>query len=289
VDVVRRTPDGLRLLGMTLPPHDAAQRLLAPPPLCRAVTAAADLLRLVVPVECPGCHAPDERLCARCGLRLSAPAVPVPVASVPVPVWACAAYVGPVSRCVVAWKDRGRQDLTGALGAVLARAVAAALVAAPASVPPQVSGPVLLIPVPSSTAARRARGMDVGAALAHAAARDLLRRALPAAAGPMLRQRRGVADQAGLGVASRRANVDGAFALRRGRRVGAVLAGCPVVVVDDVVTTGASAAEACRVVGEHGGRVLAVATACWTPRRASPACARLPPTWPGQTPEAGLH
>ncbi|HYJ75798.1 MAG TPA: hypothetical protein VEV65_09365 [Kineosporiaceae bacterium] len=227
-----------------------------------AARAAAALLALVVPVECPGCGAPDVRLCRRCARALTAPAVPVPTpVPVPVPVWACAPYAGGVSRSVVAWKDRGRLDLTTALGAVLARAVAEALAAAPGPLP----GRVLLVPAPSSAAARRARGTDVVAALARAAAVELRRQGLAVAVRPALRQRRRVADQAGLGAAARRANLAGALGVHPFSRSG--LRGAAVVLVDDVVTTGATAAEGCTTLAAHGAVVLAVAAACWTPRR----------------------
>jgi predicted amidophosphoribosyltransferase len=225
-----------------------------------AARAAAALLALAVPVECPGCGAADVRLCPRCARDLSAPARRLPLAT-PVPAWACAAYGGPVARCVVAWKDRGRLDLTPALGSALASAVAAAL----AEPPGPAAGRILLVPVPSSPAARRARGADVAAALARAAGTDLRRRGLAVEVRPALYQRRRVADQAGLGAAARRANLAGALGIRRTSQNR--LGGAVVVLVDDIVTTGATAAEACSVLAEHGARVVGVAAACWTPRR----------------------
>jgi predicted amidophosphoribosyltransferase len=224
--------------------------------------AAAALLALAVPVECPGCGAVDVRLCSRCGAALAAPAGRVPLtAPLPVTTWACAPYGGVVARCVVAWKDRGRLDLTTALGAALARAVDAALANAPA-VP---GGRIVLVPVPSSAAARRARGADVTAALARAARADLRRRGLVVGVRPALYQRRRVADQAGLGAGARRANLAGALGVRRTSR--SRLRTAVVVLVDDIVTTGATAAEACAVLAEQGARVVGVAAACWTPRR----------------------
>jgi orotate phosphoribosyltransferase len=62
--------------------------------------------------------------------------------------------------------------------------------------------------------------------------------------------------------------VAGAFALRRGVAAPPRLAEGPlVIVVDDVVTTGASAAEACAVLDREGVRVAGVAAVAWTPRR----------------------
>jgi predicted amidophosphoribosyltransferase len=237
------------------------------------VSAAAALLALAVPVECASCGAADVPICPGCRALLRAGPARIG-AALPVPAWAGAPYVGPVSRCVVAWKDRGRQDLTAVLAAALARAVAAALEQTPfpdAGVAGRgrPRGEVLLVPVPSSAAASRVRGADVTAALARAAARQLRSSGLRVRAHPLLRQRRPVSDQAGLGAARRRSNVDHAFGLRGGDRVRRVLAARPaVMVVDDVVTTGASAAEACRVLARSGGTVLAVAAACWTPRHA---------------------
>ena len=278
-----------------------------------------ELLGLLTPVDCAGCGAPDEALCRACAGALTGPAARVP-STVVVPVWACVPYAGPVARCVVAWKDRGRLDLTWALGATLAGSVTAALAASTRSglgseLGSELgSGPVLLVPVPSSAAATRARGEDVAVALARAAARVIERagrvergrseragrvergrseragrverfsrsglsapggRAPAVRVARLLRQLRGVRDQAELGAAGRRANTSGAFDLRPGRwatRLGGEgrPAGRVVIVVDDVITTGASADEACRVLTEHGFLVAGVATVAWTPlRRAS--------------------
>jgi predicted amidophosphoribosyltransferase len=234
-----------------------------------ALVVAARGLRalalLAVPVECGGCALPDTALCPGCRQRLTAPAVGVAVA-VPAPVYACVPYAGPVSRAVVAWKDRGRLDLTAPLAGTLARAVLATLDAAPAPAGAARLGLVLLVPVPSSAGARRARGADVAALLAARTAREVRVAGGAVRVARVLRQRRRVVDQAGLGAGARARNVSGAFAVRRGlgRRLPR---GALVVVVDDVVTTGASAAEACRVLAAEGAVVLGVAAVAWTPLR----------------------
>ncbi|WIY76544.1 ComF family protein, partial [Streptomyces anulatus] len=102
--------------------------------------------------------------------------------------------------------------------------------------------------------------------IAAAAARDLRRAGLPAQVLPLLRQRRAVADQSGLGARQRRANLAGALELTAagGRllqhglprhellRHGLLRPGV-VVLVDDLLTTGSTLAEAARAVGEAGG------------------------------------
>jgi predicted amidophosphoribosyltransferase len=234
---------------------------------CRGALHA--LWLLVLPVECPGCGRPDTALCPACRRPLAGPAVEVAAAAVPVPVRACAPYAGSVPRTVVAWKDRGRLDLTRSLAAALTTAVEASLEAAGADArgTPRFCGPVLLVPVPSSPGATRGRGADVVALLAAVAARRLRAGGSPVRTARLLRQRRRVSDQAGLGARGRAANVAGAFAVRRPplRRLPA---GARVVVVDDVVTTGASAAEAARALHRNGAVVLGVAAVAWTPLRA---------------------
>ncbi|MGW1778433.1 ComF family protein, partial [Streptomyces sp. NPDC002143] len=110
----------------------------------------------------------------------------------------------------------------------------------------QPPGGVLLVPVPSARAAVRARGHDPARRIALAAAGELRRVGVPARVAAVLRQRRAVVDQAGLDSRQRLDNLVGALGVVPG---GArVLCGGPVVLVDDLVTTGASLAEAARAV-----------------------------------------
>jgi hypothetical protein len=87
--------------------------------------------------------------------------------------------------------------------------------------------------------------------MALAAAGELRRDGTPARVAAVLRQRRAVADQAGLDARRRRENVAGALEVRAG---GArLLDGGWVVLVDDLITTGASLAEAARALRETVG------------------------------------
>lgn len=185
-------------------------------------------------------------LCPECRAALSG-AVPRRVRPVPEPrglpaVYAAAAYADAVRAALLAHKERGALALAGALGAALAGAVRAGRAGI---------GPLLLVPVPSAPWAVRARGHDPVRRIALAAAAELRRTGVPARVVPVLRQRRAVADQSGLNSRQRLVNIDGALEVVAG---GArLLAGGRVVLVDDLVTTGATLAEAARAVRERTG------------------------------------
>jgi predicted amidophosphoribosyltransferase len=106
--------------------------------------------------------------------------------------------------------------------------------------------PVLLVPVPSARGAVRARGHDPARRIALAAAGELRRTGTPARVLAVLRQRRAVADQSGLNSRQRLDNLGGALEVAAG---GArLLVGGSLVLVDDLMTTGASLTEAARAV-----------------------------------------
>ncbi|MFT2019623.1 ComF family protein [Streptomyces sp. 796.1] len=161
----------------------------------------------------------------------------------------------------------------GAYGIAEAGAGLAALVGAGV-----VKGPLLLVPMPSARRAVAARGHDPMVRIARAAARELRRQGVPARALPVLRQQRPVLDQAGLSAVQRRVNMAGALRVARGAE--RVLAGGSVVLVDDLMTTGASLAEAARVVrgvvGSPGAEAGVVLAASPGVREGGRRCAGLP-------------
>jgi predicted amidophosphoribosyltransferase len=214
-----------------------------------------ELTDLVLPGGCAGCGAPraSRRLCEACRVVLSPSAVrrvrPAPAPpGLPV-VHAALPYADEARSVLLAHKERGALPLAEPLGAALAAAVRAAAGAR--------SGPtLLLVPVPSARRSVAARGHDPVRRIARAAAVVLRRAGEAARVVPVLRQRRAVADQAELSAAGRAANVRGALETVPGSsRLLASDGPRParVVLVDDLITTGASLAEAARAVAEHTG------------------------------------
>jgi len=220
------------------------------PPSVRGLLAA--LLDLLLPGSCGGCDAPGEGWCARCATHLGPLLWPVLPGGPPVV--AAGRYRGPLRNAVIAYKERGRRDLAGALSSVLLAPLAQA------RLPLRSTGAIWLVPAPSRPAAARARGGDHVVRLCRQLARSDSRHRVA----PALRLGRRARDSVGLDAAARAANLAGR--LRVDARALPPL-GAPVILVDDVVTTGATAAEGCTTLAAHGAVVLAVAAACWTPRR----------------------
>jgi predicted amidophosphoribosyltransferase len=169
-------------------------------------------------------------------------------ASVPAPtdLVALGAYRGDLGRLVRAAKYRPDRRLLALIGTALGRRLEAALT--------EPAGVWLVVPVPGDRRRVRRRGVDHALLLAAAVASTLGRRAVVR---PGLSRARRTRPQAGLNDAERRANLEGAVAWRLGP-----LGGAPVVLVDDVLTTGATA-RACRaaLAAAGAGRVVVAVAA----------------------------
>ncbi|WP_067070016.1 ComF family protein [Carbonactinospora thermoautotrophica] len=245
------------------------------------------LADLAFPQYCVGCARPGPALCLACASALSGPALrawPVPAPAGLPPPYAVAPYDGLVRAVLLAHKEHARFALSRPLGAALATAIAAAADARPrlsrtadggadAGEPSRgggVGGGMSsaagfgVVPVPSRRAAVRRRGHDPTRRVALAAVRELRSRGHQVTWLPVLRHARPVADQAGLTAAERAANLAGA--LRLPDRYARLVRDRAIVVADDVITTGATLAEAARTLAGHGARVVGVATIAATPR-----------------------
>lgn len=213
---------------------------------------ARDAARLLVPVSCAGCGLEDVQLCESCSApwweepfraEESAGRLEV-VGRERLPVWAAAELDGPPHRTVGVWKDGGRRDLDP----FFAEAMARSALAVSTHVPPS----VLVVPVPSRPASVRRRGLDIGALLArsvgHALGADW-RRPL-ASAGAASKGRTSVGRWS-------------AAQVRLRREVGPR----PVLLVDDVMTTGATLARAADALEAAGTPVIGALVLAATPRR----------------------
>ncbi|GHH78484.1 ComF family protein [Promicromonospora soli] len=228
-----------------------------------------ELARLLLPVACP-CGELDVPWCAGCAALLTGPPIRAEHGAPrldrldgvpPVPVWALTPYAGPVRDVVVHWKDRGRADLDRLLAPALRRAAARI---GPVLSPALGGAPIAIVPVPSTGAARRARGREPVAVLARAVARGLHDAGLPARVVPALARRGAGRDQVGLGARARGRNLAGSVRMTRpGARALGQRSMC--ILVDDVLTTGATLAAVERALEGSGHDVLGATVLAATP------------------------
>jgi ComF family protein len=115
-----------------------------------------------------------------------------------------------------------------------------------------------IVPMPLHWLRRWRRGFNQSELLAAEIAR---RWSVPVR--KVVRRRKATEAQAGLTNAKRRANVQGAFAMVRGQRVD----GMRVLLVDDVITTGATAAACARVLKRAGAQHVSLLALARTDRR----------------------
>jgi ComF family protein len=199
-----------------------------------AVVARA--LDMAFPARCPGCGAEGPPICVAClpalDARLDLPAgVPIGLPSdVPPPLlqleW-CAPFTGLVRRALHELKYAGEKRLASPLGEAVARRWRRAA-----------AGGDVLVPVPVHADRARRRGYDQAELIAESAGRGL---GLPCAA--ILERERATTAQFDLDRSERAMNVEGAFRLKPGGGAGSrPLTGRWIVLVDDVVTTGATLA-----------------------------------------------
>ena len=229
--------------------------------------------RLALPTLCAVCHGwSARRVCGEC-LQRFASAVPrclrcaIQVPEGVTQCGECVVHPPPFERSVTAvdyaypwdalitrFKFHGALDLAPALAQSLADAVARS----PAPHRP------LLVPVPLSNARLRERGYNQAWELARRLARLLQ---CPTDARLLLRVR-DTPHQIAFPPEQRAGNVRAAFAVEPRRAAG--LRGRTVALVDDVMTTGATAAEAARVLLQAGAAQVHIWSVARTPRPGEP-------------------
>jgi ComF family protein len=211
--------------------------------LCRMnswlANALLDALSVISPISCAGCETADRALCDECRSELQAVVTP---RSLPdgATVFTALRYAGVTRSIVLALKEDGRTDVARPLGLALGAALAQAW-------QPGAS----FLAVPTSRAAWRRRGYDPVVLLCRRAGIRPVR---------VLRLSRATASQKTLTAEGRASNLFESMTSRT------PLEGRSFILVDDVVTTGATLTEAARAVRAAGGEVVGRAALAFTPR-----------------------
>lgn len=210
------------------------------------------LTSLVFPLACIGCGAPQCDICPNCWRLWRS--TPIRSRLDAIPLAFTARYQPKVQHFVLAAKENGSKVARAAL----AESITASL---HALVRENLCSPICLVPIPSHRSVIRKRGRNHSLLLAQEVARRFGPKAQVA---PILRVARAVSDQTGLTHPERAANLFGAFSVDSrgiGKKVGAHL-----VMVDDVITSGASLREGARALTDAGLPPSAAVVACASAR-----------------------
>jgi predicted amidophosphoribosyltransferase len=162
-------------------------------------------------------------------------------------------YAGARREAIVAVKEHGRADLIAPLAIALRAGLERLLTWG------VVATPLTIVPAPTRQSAARRRGGDPVTRMARAATAGL-HDVRDVDVIQALRMRALVRDSVGLSIADRQRNIAGRVKIGKHIEVQAQ----DVLVVDDIVTTGATASESVRVLrlaGAHVAGVLAIANA----------------------------
>lgn len=199
-----------------------------------------DALALLLAASCPGCDRPGTLLCDGCR-SLLAPQPHRLTTPGGLPVDAALIYEGVAARSIRRLKEEGMTMLARPLGDALGGVLV------------DVAADAVFVPVPTSRSAFRRRGYRVPDLLVRRVGRRVSRMLVPA---------RRTGDQRELGRDARARNVAGSMRVRTPAEQGT-----GVVIVDDVVTTGATLDEAARALRAAGMHPLGAVTLAATPRR----------------------
>ncbi|WP_344685548.1 ComF family protein [Saccharopolyspora taberi] len=204
------------------------------------------LVDLVFPLHCAGCGRTGTGLCDDCGGALGGlRRVARPLLAAGPPVYALGRYAGAARRAVLAYKENGQRHLAEPFGRLLASASRGVA---------ELHGwrtdrPWAVVPAPSRAIASRRRG---GAHMARVACSMAESQEPRAEVADCLVTGAGARDSAGLDAAERVRNLSGGVVVRTGSLPAQA---ARIVLIDDVITTGATVASSLAALGSRGVEV----------------------------------
>lgn len=202
---------------------------------------------LVYPKKCPGCHLPSLEICESCKSFWQSPAVTIILKQSKVSVLSVAKYRNEVRSILLAYKENGEREAGNVLSEALLKArleIGSNLICT-------------LVPIPSNPKSIRRRGrdfmMDLCTQVAIKNGDNVL---------PILKVNRDVEDQSKLDEKQRSQNLIGAFDCDSKNLH--LIRSTHLVLVDDLLTTGATLREAVRALGQRGLMPIGAITAAHT-------------------------
>lgn len=214
------------------------------------------ILDLVIQSQCVGCGVARARLCSSCMDRFRKAAFPHQVGAVGLAAWSGSQYDGVVRHVLLAAKRTGHRDFIELLADLHFNAVLAAIETVPDL--PRIG----LVPIHSGARTRRGAGLDIVLAMLKGSLQRVRTSKHPAMSHELklvdaLRFRQGDRSQKELNRSQRQRNVQGRFYVRQLSGLSLI----PLLIVDDVFTTGATILSANRALADSGAQVVGAAVA----------------------------
>ena len=204
----------------------------------------SDLNALLFPTRCFGCRKLGFAICSECRKQWNSHQYRIRVSNLEV--FSAIEYSPIAKNILLAAKEQSLKSADLLIVAALTSAVRDLFRKVPICA---------IVPIPSQRSSNRQRGRDFVSEIAITVAKDFGVLVLP-----LLEHQRKVRDQSKLNVSGRRENLAMALVIKT-EYLGNYL-GERVVILDDLVTTGATIAEANRALAKAGFQVQAAATAC---------------------------
>jgi len=207
------------------------------------------LKELVYPVICLSCSSLGMKICSKCLLMWRVKPIKSYVQKYPL--YFSADYNKFTGSIILAAKESANKDAIDLLASSIARLIMLAIKDL------YIYSPIVLTPIPSQYSANRRRGRDHIEDLTKVVINKLQASDVFAVYLPLLTPAKKIQDQSNLNSQQRKANMHQAFLTRPSEiSIGGLI------LIDDLVTTGASILEGIRALNEAKITVNAVVTAC---------------------------